>query len=190
MLIAAVPSSASSSGAMPIPALFDCVALRARLTVSSCAARWCKAADRLPEPWDSLSRCRNCPIGARHAGIEFNAVEAAADAWRLVCCRCLRPSERLIRGKHCISCYNRDREARIGKNAKGGRPHLTDHLGTCAVAVAAGGAVELITAHRVTGPVEVMVCAARTAKAGVTFGRPGRTWALPIDSAASTPDKD
>lgn len=160
--------------------MFDCERLHARLTAPSCAARWKKAAERLPDPASSLSHCRSCPIGAAHAGVTVSPVEAGADSWRNVCCRCLRHADRLIRDRHCVSCYNRDREARLGRNAKGGRPHLCDQLGTVTVAVRRAGAVELVTAQRVTGIAEVMVAIARATKVPISFGRPGRDWsALP-----------
>lgn len=39
-----------------------------------------------------------------------------------ICGRCHRIAPRLIRGHICVSCYNREREILLGKNAKGGKP--------------------------------------------------------------------
>jgi hypothetical protein len=39
-----------------------------------------------------------------------------------ICARCLLESDRMIHGYLCVSCYNREREYRIGRNAKGKPP--------------------------------------------------------------------
>jgi len=151
--------------------MFDCERLSARLTAPSCAARWKKAAERLPDPSNSLSHCRGCPIGASHAGVAMSSVEAAADEWRMVCCRCLRQSDRLIRGRLCVSCYNREREVKVGRNGKGGRPLLTDRLKPVSVAITTeDGVTRIVTAESATGAVEIMVQAAKTAKGRLVFG--------------------
>ncbi len=51
------------------------------------------------------------------------------------CARWTKYSARLINGRFCISCYNRNREALVGKNAKGSRPALCDRLHPVSVAV-------------------------------------------------------
>lgn len=87
---------------------FKCERLAANLAVSDCKARWQRAKDF---PTDTrFFLCRNCPLGAQHAG---HANEAQAFTKR-ICARCNELSRRLIGGELCPSCYNRDRELRLG----------------------------------------------------------------------------
>lgn len=187
---AATSKPSAAAGGFVMPETFHCERLKARLTVPSCVSRWRKADARPPEPWDSLTHCRGCPVGAGHAGVEHDPLAIARDAWSKVCSRCLHLTDRLIGGRHCPSCYNRDREARIGRNRKGSRPHITDRLGGVTIAVASGGAAEVVAADRVTGPVELMIQAVRTAKARIAFGRPGRAWTAPPAAVTETASRD
>lgn len=65
--------------------------------------------------------CRGCPVGAVHAGVHgiASASRFLGATW---CARCHHDARRLIRGALCVSCYNREREVLIGKNAKGSKP--------------------------------------------------------------------
>ncbi|ATI15690.1 hypothetical protein [Bordetella phage vB_BbrM_PHB04] len=96
---------------------FRCDRYSATLSVTSCAGMWRKANH---EGSEQQFKCRVCPLGAVHAG------ETAASMSPLkgttICGRCHRIAARLIRGHVCVSCYNREREVRIGKNAKGAKP--------------------------------------------------------------------
>ena len=84
---------------------------------------------------------------------------------------------RLINGRLCVSCYNREREALIGKNAKGGRPMICDVLHTERLAVIDGsGSGSVIEAGPVVGIVEAIVAMMRTATGPLAFGRPGVTY--------------
>src|SRR5450759_2593872 len=98
------------------------------LSTSGCGRLWeaaqIKHAAKKLEPWEGIATCHTCPIGARNAGREMEAVFQPAAALACYCPRCNRPASRLINGRLCISCYNRDREAAIGRNAKGSRPRL------------------------------------------------------------------
>lgn len=87
-----------------------------RLTESSCAAQWQRG--RLAAPWDSVYRCHGCEIGAANAGCP----PPPPAPGRTLCCRCGRIGMRLIRGQICVSCYNREREVRIGKDRRGNVP--------------------------------------------------------------------
>lgn len=167
-----IKEGAITGGALPAFALFDCTRLHARLTVPSCSARWRKARANRPDPANSLTHCRDCPIGAVHAGEKIEAVELAADDWRMVCSRCLHIADRLIRGRHCISCYNRHREVKAGRDRKGNRPGLTDRLRRISVAVTAGAETRILSEHRTLGAWEVMIPHARAAAGRVAFGPP------------------
>ena len=100
--------------------LFECKARQARLTKRGCQGQWEKAQADKPEPWQSLWHCRSCPVGAQHAGVvqPVHQDEALAK----LCPRCGRLTERMIKGRLCISCYNREREVVRGKNCKGNAP--------------------------------------------------------------------
>jgi hypothetical protein len=41
-----------------------------------------------------------------------------------ICPRCRRGGSRMIGGRLCVSCWNREREVKIGRNAKNTRPQL------------------------------------------------------------------
>lgn len=101
---------------------FDCERLCATLTTASCEKRWKAANDkaRKPDPCDPLLRCKACDVGAAHSGEK--TVKSNPLFGSRICSRCQRPSDRLVGGELCVSCYNRQREYRIGRNAKGTRP--------------------------------------------------------------------
>lgn len=78
----------------------------------------------------------------------------------------------MIKGRLCVSCYNREREAIIGRNAKGTVPRLSGKLHTVAIAVLedSGGRIQVF--ERVTSVVEAMIIAAKGANGPIAFGRP------------------
>lgn len=102
---------------VPGKVYFACDRLRATLSTDACAGMWRKANH---EGSEQQFKCRVCPLGAVHAG------ETAASLSPLkgttICGRCHRMAVRLIRAHICVSCYNREREIVIGKNAKGAVP--------------------------------------------------------------------
>ena len=135
---------------------------------------WRKAnrSDYRAEPFEALYHCRGCQLGAAHAGEKAVATSEVAEAIRNVCPRCRRlANSRLIGGRLCISCYNRDREARISRNRKGGRPALADALHSEIVAVIEGEQVRTLEGDRVTGIEEVVIAAARKAGGPMFFSR-------------------
>jgi hypothetical protein len=163
----------SGSAAAPIE-LFDCAALRARLSRAGCVRRWSTANDgAAPAPWDSLTHCRCCPIGAGHAGrppAEM-AVAAARDTLARTCTRCGATGGRIVLNRWCVSCYNRQREAERGRNAKGGRPRLMDVLHTERLVVACGTRVEAVEVDRVANLAEAMLLLVGRGQGPVSFGR-------------------
>lgn len=64
-------------------------------------------------------RCVGCRIGAEHAGDLLPTAPDLLDS--LVCPRCQRTTNRIVRGL-CVSCLNRQYEAIRGFNAKGKPP--------------------------------------------------------------------
>ncbi len=70
----------------------------------------------------------------------------------------------------CVSCYNRDAEARRRKNAKGGLPHLCAILHTVDMVVQTAEAVEVFSVDLATGAGEIIVRRARCAEGALSFG--------------------
>lgn len=102
-----------------------------------------------------LQHCIGCALGRRHAGIPDDPVpapERSSLVYRIACVRCRRDGRsessriigrlRLVRSHTiCVSCYNREREIRIGQNAKGARPKKWRGLFHTRVAYIANGHV-------------------------------------------------
>lgn len=108
---------------------FTCPRLHATLTPASCAARHGLA---LGDTHGHYSACRACAIGRIHATGQRATLERLAELGSpginaKLCVRCGRQSSRMVVSKElCISCYNREREASKGCNAKGNVP--TDYV--------------------------------------------------------------
>lgn len=100
---------------------FVCPHHAGNLTLSpdACAAMWRRG--QRAKPHDMLAPCRGCAIGAEHAGAPASAASAARPP-EFQCTRCGKHSTRLIRGTICPSCYNRERERRIGRDRRGKPP--------------------------------------------------------------------
>lgn len=104
---------------------FRCEPHAATLSTKGCADRW-EAAQRLKarhesaERREALAACRRCPLGAVHAGRDFVHVSPFYGTDQ--CPRCDRGTTRMIGGRVCVGCYNREREVIAGKNARGNRP--------------------------------------------------------------------
>ena len=121
--------------------LFDCPRLAGnlRITEIGCANNWRRARREHADRGHPLYECRGCAIGAGHAG---EPQERDAAALEGVCVRCNRQSTRLLKGAAiCVSCYNREREVRIGKDRRGNRPkslpRAHTHVVTAALATGA-----------------------------------------------------
>lgn len=157
-----------------LPELVPCPPLRSRMTEKACVRMWSSTKQKPPAPHEARSACLTCPLGAQRSGIDAAAAEAQARAaaleatMRHICPRCERVAPRLIHGRHCISCYNRDREARIGRNAKGTRPRLADIIHPETLTV--GGRV--VRLDNVASRIEAAAIAARQAGPGAIIGVP------------------
>lgn len=143
--------------------LFQCPKIPGKLTLSetSCA-NYHKAAQK--KEWsDRLPHCVECPIGAKNAGLELGG----GFEKKRVCVRCGSGAGRMVMGRLCMSCYNREREWKLGRNAKGGVPReyrplgrfLFIHLGSCRrYLIEASCAVEArLTAQKVWGFVDLVL---------------------------------
>ena len=96
---------------------FACARLHATLPVPACASMWRQANEKAD---DRHITCRGCPIGAGHAGIHNASLSPIFGV--LVCSRCHRGATRLVCGRLCVSCKNREYEFIRGRNARGQYP--------------------------------------------------------------------
>jgi hypothetical protein len=188
------PAAPAAQDAAPAASLemFECLPLRSRMSRVGCARMWTSSADpaRRPDPYEDRYACLGCPVGAIHAGQDpKRATEAlAAEALRRFCPRCERYAARMIRRALCVSCYNRQREVRIGRNAKGNRPvEVAARFGTMTVAVdglpdQAAGAAPLARSREVVSRTEALLRAARAAR-----GRGRPLFGLPRFPGAAAP---
>lgn len=102
---------------------FTCPRLHATLTPASCAARHGLA---LGDTHGQFIACRNCAIGRVHATGQQATLDRLSElgstgAMAKLCVRCGHQRDRRV-GAICISCYNRELEAKKGCNAKGKPP--------------------------------------------------------------------
>lgn len=155
------------------PETIQCDRQQMRLSASACSRLYASTLIKKPDAWEGRHHCVGCPVGAGHAGLIVNLVAMASADLASLCSRCTRQSERIVAGRHCPSCYNRDREARLGRNCKGGTPRLAALLHAQVMAVGVAGQRPcLATAERVTGRGEMLLHLAKGATAPMAFGVP------------------
>ncbi|HET8550929.1 MAG TPA: hypothetical protein VFM97_00450 [Gammaproteobacteria bacterium] len=139
-----------------------------RLMPSSCAAMWNKA--QRAEPDDRLFPCRGCEIGARHAGHAPEDAHGRLPA-ESICARCHRSPRRFIDGRICVSCYNRGREWKLGRNAKGRPPVHLPALYTARIATVERRARREIIVPNVANTLEAVLSLAHQARKPLKFTR-------------------
>jgi hypothetical protein len=168
--------------------LFQCEPYRATLSTKACADRWRIAEDAsTPSAGrgrrDALSNyqredlvaryrhCRGCPLGAAHAGRQI--VRYSAWYGRGICPRCGQGATRIIGNRRCVSCYNRERELKAGRNARGNIPVelLERPLRTIEVLVDVDGEVRRHRDPASCSLTETVVQELRTTKGEITFAR-------------------
>lgn len=102
---------------------FDCKTypIPITLSTSSCAERYriTQSQANQIDPGHQLFRCLSCDIGRTHA--DMGDIPMRQPRMR-DCFRCGRSDLRLIDLALCIGCFNRQREAVVGKNGKGSFP--------------------------------------------------------------------
>lgn len=130
---------------------FECKPYRGLFSVESCARNW-KAARGAVED-SNRCLCRNCSVGALHAGQEPVRLTPKS-----MCARCGKTDQRLIRGAICVSCYNRERELLVGRNSKGAFPVHAKRLRSLDISVRGASPSHI---DRVCNPVEAAVIAFR-----------------------------
>jgi hypothetical protein len=165
-----------------LPVMMHCDKLKMALSRPGCARLWLSAEQNAPQPWEARFACRNCSIGAGNAGRVVAPAAVALDEIRMICPRCERVASRLIKGKLCVSCYNRQREVIVGRNAKGNRPQLSDKLHTLHFVVIQGGRSRIVHRPNVTGQSEAILSLAKSIGGTVAFGRRRVNWPALVQS--------
>lgn len=110
---------------VPLPGLFTCARHPGdlQITPATCAGLWARARRSPEDALVRLAPCVGCQIGAGHAGAPVSTRSAPCGSGAAFCARCGGGSaRRLIGGRLCMNCYNRGREAQVGRNARGGPP--------------------------------------------------------------------
>ncbi|WP_128290822.1 hypothetical protein [Afifella aestuarii] len=163
---------------MPGIQFFSCSAIGATLRPAHCGARHdraCRVRSVDDDSDQAFTICRQCPVGARHAGKEAESPLAPVSPLpAFVCSRCSRGTMRMIGGQICVSCYNREQEARKGRNARGTKPITFQPLRRHHVAIDDGRRVRWL-AFEVQNGHEPLVRALRGKQAAALVEeRPGR----------------
>jgi hypothetical protein len=90
----------------------------------------------------------------------------------MICPRCRNGTTRMIKGERCISCYNRQRELRSGRNARGNIP-VKLQLRPVRYRESVDGRTRIISAPDVVDLMEPIVHTLRTVKGAPIFAFAG-----------------
>ena len=149
---------------LPGARYFRCEPMSATLAVDACAANWRQS----HEPGgERLFRCRVCPVGAVHAG--DTAASLSPLRGTRICSRCQVGTTRLIHTWLCVSCYNREREYVLGRNARGKAPTLMQPLHRRSLKVVESGAGRVLSRDLTATQEELMAAALRDSDRAVVF---------------------
>ncbi|REG61558.1 hypothetical protein B0G80_4411 [Paraburkholderia sp. BL6669N2] len=145
---------------------FMCDRYKATLSVESCADKFKQA--NSGDAFGRHAHCKRCPVGAAHggAGPDLNLGTLKGS---LTCSRCHRTNGRLIGKRLCISCYNRQRERLLMKNAKGSAPIKHPPLHRLTIGYMAGGKVGTHTVERAVETTELIVDLLRDSEHSPSF---------------------
>lgn len=151
---------------------FDCPYGMGTLSVDACSRSYQMSMSQIGLREGRRVTCRACPVGACHAGVPSEVASASRFLGLGYCSRCHGDARRLIRGSICISCYNREREVLIGKNAKGSRPIYGKAVcgRTMYCVTDAGKNVQVRRMDKVTSQLEAFLSILRTESKAVCLG--------------------
>lgn len=152
---------------LPGKPMFRCDRMLATLQVASCVGMWREANGRASPPESSV-RCRQCPIGAGHAGVVDGSMSPLRGT--TMCSRCHRTDLRLIGGNLCVGCKNREYEWVKGANAKGKPPVRHPALARRALRVLRDGRVTVVVRELTASPMELIVEVLRDSVKQPVFG--------------------
>lgn len=153
---------------LPGKRMFRCERLNASLQVATCETMW-REANAGASCSDRLGRCKQCPLGAEHAGV----VDANMSVLRgtTTCSSCNRTDLRLIGGNICVSCQNRRYEWIKGKNAKGRAPVKCAPLERRVVRYVCDGQVRTLSRPHTASTDELVVELLRDSAKKIVLGR-------------------
>jgi len=152
---------------LPGKPMFTCQRRAATLQPGACAAMWRTANDNL-SPNRTLA-CRGCQIGADHADVPNSSSSQIRGV--AMCVRCHRVGLRLVAGHTlCVSCWNREREYLVGRNARGKPPVTHPVLHRTQAWGVVSGVVQGWALARATSVLEALVMALRDSQQQVMFG--------------------
>lgn len=149
--------------------MFRCERRSATLQVSACSQMWRDANHR--ECPERLDRCRGCQVGAAHSG--EGDISTCPITGTDICTRCHRGGMRLVRDEICVSCWNRERECLIGRNAKGSAPKMHPPLHAGSITVMAGDEIKVFSTPHCCSTTELMIRALRDCRKRVLFSFAG-----------------
>jgi len=151
---------------------FDCPFGFATLTTQACAKSYKLAMSSRGLRKGLRIVCKACPVGAMHAGTPKAEVSESRFLGCGFCSRCQSDARRLIRGSICVSCYNRERELLIGKNAKGGKPIFARPISSISIAFTVGEDARVIVRRmdKVSSYLEAIISIQRTQPKQVVYG--------------------
>lgn len=159
--------------------LFPCSRLRATMSQGGCAKRWATAQVAKGQQAEAFEACRSCAIGASHAGLAH--VHHSPFYGAAICPRCEEGNTRIIGGRLCINCYNRERELLAGRNARGNRPRYVSAeapLRSLDLRISINGRARRERIERVTGTREVVLQRLRATRGQVAFAHAGSSAGL------------
>lgn len=115
----------------------------------------------------NMDACQRCPLGALHAGVALitHSVHYASDQ----CPRCGYGTNRMIAGRVCVNCYNREREVRAGRNGRGNAPVRAKPIHAFALRLVIDNGRPVPLADTGVSPVEVICRQLRITKGSVAF---------------------
>jgi hypothetical protein len=153
---------------------FQCDKLLASLSVKSCADMWRSATMAGNE---RLTRCKNCTVGAGHAGEAEASVSPLRGA--IVCARCHETGRRLVAKHLCVSCYNRQLEIIKNQNARGVAPSRLAPLNRRSIKYRTADGMVVHTSDLSADITELVVAVLRDSKKQPQFAFLGSTNYLP-----------
>src|SRR5262249_4586303 len=113
-------------------------------------------------------RCVGCPIGAAHAGQPIG--HSSVLRTLAICARCGAGTTRLVGGRRCPSCANREYEWIKGKNAKGSFPIRAVRLLKRGIRfVVDGGPIQFFEVNHSKDYAELTMAVLRRTPGSVTF---------------------
>ncbi len=151
--------------------MFECKRIPGNLTLSvaSCAKSWKDGNGSDPDKRMRFHHCTRCQQGAIHAGCGTQSV-VNPYYMRKRCPRCDRPSARMIGGRICVSCYNRELEVLKGRDGRGKTPKNLPQVHPEAVAMVVNGRFACVQVSYATDALEATLQVLRKTEGDVRFG--------------------